>query len=75
MKILYPNRNILDIRCDDRDNTKEQCSCLSIEVPPKTEWFVKKKEKQHKGYYRDFWWLLACLSVMGNLKDNLKQER
>ena len=28
-----PNLNILDIRCDDTDNTKEQCSCISIVIP------------------------------------------
>ena len=54
--------------CDGRDNTKEQCSCISIMVPSKTEWFIKKKRKQHEGYNRDFYCLLAYLSKMRNLK-------
>ena len=47
MKILYLNLNILDIRYDGRDN-KEQCSCILIVVPSKTEWLIKKKQKQHE---------------------------
>ena len=43
MKLLYPNPNILEIRCDVRDNIKEQCSCNSIAVSSKTEWLDKKK--------------------------------
>ena len=27
------------------NNTKEQCSCISIMVPSKTEWFTKKKQE------------------------------
>ena len=44
MRILYRNLNILDIRCNARNNTKEQCSCISIVVPTKTEWLGKKRE-------------------------------
>ena len=58
MKILYPNLNILDLMCDGRDNTEEQCSCVSIVVPSKSEWLGKKKRKQHEGYYGDFYCLL-----------------
>ena len=43
MKILYPNLNIIDIMCDDRDNTKEQCSYVSITIHLKVEWLGKKK--------------------------------
>ena len=68
MKILYPNLNILNLRCDSRDNMKEQCSCISIVVDLKTGWFEKKKRKQHEGYYKDFYCLLACTSKMRNLK-------
>ena len=35
MKILYPNYNILNEGCDDRDNTKEQSRCIFIVVPSK----------------------------------------
>ena len=38
MKILYLNFNILDTRCDSRNNAKEQCSSISIAIPSKTEW-------------------------------------
>ena len=68
MKILYTNINILDIRCDDRDTTKEQCCCVSTVVPSNTEWLIKKKRKQHEGYYIDFYCLLACSSKMKNMK-------
>ena len=68
MKTLYPNLNILDIRCDGRDNTKERCSCISIVVPSKREWFIKKKGKQHEKYYRDFDCLLAFSNKMRNLR-------
>ena len=43
--MLYPKINILAIRCDGRDNTKEQCSCISIAVPCKTERLGEKKRK------------------------------
>ena len=49
MEILYSNLNILDIRSDGRDNTKEQCSCNSIVIPSKIEWLGKEKSNQHKG--------------------------
>ena len=39
MKILYPNLNILDITWDGRDNTKEQCSYISIVIPFKNKMF------------------------------------
>ena len=32
MKVLYPKLNILDIRCDGRNNTEGLCSCFSIVV-------------------------------------------
>ena len=28
MKIFYPNLNIRNVRCDGKDKTKEQCSCI-----------------------------------------------
>ena len=71
MKIPYTNLNVLNIRCDERDNTKEQLSCFSIAVPSKTEWtewLGKKKRNQHERYYKDFYCLLACSSKMRNLK-------
>ena len=37
MKILCPNLDMIDISCDDWDNTEEQCSFTSIVVPSKTE--------------------------------------
>ena len=36
MKILYLNLNLVDISCDDRDNTKEQCSCYVFFEPTKS---------------------------------------
>ena len=54
MKILYLNLNILDVKCDGRDNTEDQCSCISFVVPSKTEWLGKSKRKQHGGYYMGF---------------------
>ena len=62
------NLNILDIMCDGSDNIKEQCSCISIVVPSKKEWFGKKNSKQQEGYYRDLCFSLACSSKMRNLK-------
>ena len=73
MKILYPNLNILDVRCDGRGNTKEQCSCISIVVPSKTERLGKKKRKPEE-YYKDFHCLLACSSKMRNLKQNREDK-
>ena len=35
MKILYPKLNIVNTRCDGRDNTKEQSSCISKAAPSK----------------------------------------
>ena len=68
MKILYPNLNILDIRCDGRDNTKEQCRCISIVVSSKPEWLGKKDRKQHNDIIGIFYCLLVCSSKMRNLK-------
>ena len=49
MKIIYPNLNIFDIRCDGRYKTKEQCSCISISmVNSKAEWLGKKSENNMK---------------------------
>ena len=42
MKILYPNPEILNTRCDGRDNTREQCSC----VPFRKRWLGKARQKQ-----------------------------
>ena len=68
MEILYSNLNILDIRSDGRDNTKKQCSCISIVIPSKTEWLGKEKSNQHKGYYRSFYFQLLCSYRMRYLK-------
>ena len=54
MKIPYPKLNILDIRGEGRNNTKEQCSCISTVVHSKTEWLGKRKRKQHEECYRNF---------------------
>ena len=62
MKVLYPNLNILDIRCDGGDDTKEQCNCISIVVLPKSEWLEKKQKQQHEGCYQDFCCLFAFSS-------------
>ena len=67
MKILYSNLNVLDIKCDDRDNTKEQSNCISITVPSETDWLGKMNRKQYEEYYRDFYCLLTCSSMMRNL--------
>ena len=48
MKIFHLNLNLLDIRCDGMDNTKEQCSYISIAVPSQTEWLGKKKRTNIK---------------------------
>ena len=42
MKILYPNLNILNLRCDSRFNV----------VDLKTEWFEKKRENNMKDIIR-----------------------
>ena len=52
MKIIYPNLNIFDIRCNCGENTKEQCSCISVVGPSKTEWLAKKRENKMKGIIR-----------------------
>ena len=44
MKILYPNLNRLDLRCDGAHKTKEQRSSIPIVVPSKTEWLGKKSK-------------------------------
>ena len=51
-----------DGKCDGRDNAKQQCSCISI--------LIKKKRKQHEGYYRDFYCLLLRFSKIKYLKKN-----
>ena len=45
MRVLYPKLNIIDIRCDDRDDMKEQRNCISTVVLPKSEWLGKKQKK------------------------------
>ena len=52
MKLLFPNLNKLDIRCDGRDNAKKQCSSISIVVLSKAEWLHKKREKKMKDIER-----------------------
>ena len=52
MNILYPNLNIFDIRCNCGENTKEQCSCISIVGSSKTEWLGKKRENNMKDVIR-----------------------
>ena len=71
MKILYPNLNILDIRCDGRDK-KEQCSCISTVVPSKPEWLVARKRKQHNGMIGI---LIAYWRVIYNEELEIKQGR
>ena len=44
MKILYPNLNRLDLRCDGAHKTKEQRSSIPIAVPSETEWLGKKSK-------------------------------
>ena len=41
MKIIYPNLNIFNIRCDGKDNTKDQCDNIFIVVPSKKNGLVK----------------------------------
>ena len=48
MKILLMNLNLLDISCDGRDNTKEQCSCISLVIPLKQNGCVKRSENNMK---------------------------
>ena len=52
MKTLYWNLSILDRRCHGRYNTKEQCSCISIVAPSKTDWLAKKRENSMKDIIR-----------------------
>ena len=40
--------NIIDIRCDGKDNTKEQCSCISIVVFSKKNGWIKWRENSMK---------------------------
>ena len=35
MKILHPSLNLLNIRYDGMDNTKTQCSFISVAFPSK----------------------------------------
>ena len=35
MKVLHPSLNILNIKCDGTDNTKQQCSFISTAFPSK----------------------------------------
>ena len=46
MKIIYPNLNVLNVRCDAKD--KEQRSFISIVVPSKTKWLGKKRKNKMK---------------------------
>ena len=63
--MLYPNLNIFGIKCDVMYNAKEQCQCISILIPLKTEWLGKKKWKQHEGCYRDYYCLLGVYLRLG----------
>ena len=40
--------NVLDIRCDGRNNTKEQCSSISTVIPLKKNVWVKRSENNMK---------------------------
>ena len=62
MKILFLNLNILvDIRYDSGESHRES-------GPLKAELLGKNKQKQHEGYCKDFYCLLARSSKIRNLK-------
>ena len=46
--MLYPNLNIFGIKCDVMYNAKEQCQCVSILIPLKTEWLSKRSGNNMK---------------------------
>ena len=48
MKILYSNLNILNIRCDGKDNTKQQRRCVSTVVLSKKNGGVNRHENKVK---------------------------
>ena len=41
MKILYPNLDTLNVRCKGKNNSKEQCRCISVVVSSKKKSGVK----------------------------------
>ena len=61
MKIIYLNLNIPNIRCDSRDNKKQQCSCISTATHSKIDWlegWLKRSENNMKdiiGISVDHW--------------------
>ena len=60
MKIIYPILNILNIRCDGRDKTKELYSCISIVVASKRNDWVKWDKNNVKyiiGISYSYWYL------------------
>ena len=48
MKASFSNLNIFGMRCDSRNDTKEQCSCISVVVPSKTDWLEESSENNIK---------------------------
>ena len=46
MNILHANPKILNIRCHDKDNTKEQGDCISGVFPSKKNGWVKWRESK-----------------------------
>ena len=53
MKIFYPNLSILNIRCEGKDNTKEQCDCISIVLPSKRNGWVNLHKNNAKDIIRN----------------------
>ena len=49
MKILHTKANILNIRCDSKDNAKDQCGCIPITVSSKRNGWVMR----HKNNVKD----------------------
>ena len=41
MIIVYPNLNILNIRCDGKNNTVDKCSCIYFVVSSQKNGWVK----------------------------------
>ena len=41
MIIVYPNLNILNIRCDGKNNTIDKCSCIYFVVSSQKDGWVK----------------------------------
>ena len=45
---LRVSLNVLDIRCDGRNNTKEHCGSISTVIPLKRNVWVKRSENNMK---------------------------